>query len=160
MLDKMLIIKFFLQGVPEVAAVLFVSFAMVGYQSKTKELLFLAVSFTLIVYTLRTILGPTGVYSIAGLILLVLVLHKVTKISVIPAFLITVIVNFLLVVLEFIMLKAVNILLNYQLTYQPTNGGDWLWIISGWPQVIILFIFGHFVYKYFKPGCCFAGFRR
>lgn len=146
MLDKILIIKFFLQGVPEVAAVLFASFALANYRAKFKELLQWAVVIALVIYLVRIISGIAGIHNLAGLLIIIWLLRRTTKIPLLLSFCIAFAVNCLLAVVELMMLKAITILLGYQ----PVTD-DWKWIICGWPQIIIMFIVGHYIYKYFNP---------
>lgn len=145
MIDNMVMIKFFLQGVPETAAVIFVSFALVGYRAKLKDILGWATIITFVVYLLR--FWAMGMHNIVAIVLLVLILYRVAKVPAIRSFIIALTVNFVLAMLEFFTLRVLDMVFGYKLTLQPTPG-DWLWIISGWPQIIILFIVGYYLYKF------------
>lgn len=149
-MNALLVAKFFLQGVPETAAVLFACFALAGYKIKARLLLPYAIFLALIVYLLRALPGFLGIHSIVGMILLTVMVHKVSKISLGKAFFIAVTVNFVLALVELLVLNILGVLFSYQLAYCPTEW-DWLWLFNGWPQIIILFLFGYVVSKYLRP---------
>lgn len=128
----MLILNFIFQGWPETVALLFLSFAIVDYRPKLFESISYSLLLVSIIYLFRILPVPFGLHTIVGILALVIVIYKKTKVSLGISFFASFSTFFILVCLEtFFQLLIRKIVGNI-----PLQG--WISIVVGWPQVFCL----------------------
>ncbi len=129
----MLIFNFILQGWPETAAVIFTAFAIVGYKPNLREIISYSLLLVSILYLFRMHPMLFGLHTLAGLLVIALIIHKVTKSSLGNSFFAAASTVLILLLIEtwFYFLFG-RIIGNVQMSQR------WLWILVGWPQIASL----------------------
>ncbi|MTI80311.1 MAG: hypothetical protein FH758_05415 [Firmicutes bacterium] len=150
-MDVLLILRFILNGVPESAALIFTTLAIVGYRASFRIIFFNAFIITAIIYLLRMTLVPHGIHTVFGMVVLALVVYKIAKVSVGTAIFAVSGVIFILVNVEFVSCYLAESLFDYKLYFQLDSDAGWLWIIFGLPQVLIMWAVGYCIHKYLRP---------
>ncbi|SHK44147.1 hypothetical protein [Desulforamulus aeronauticus] len=129
----MLFFKFIFQGWPETAALIFVAFAIVGYKPNLRESLSYSFFLVTIIYLFRILPVSFGLHTIVGVIALVLIICKVTKVSLGTSFLTAFSTMFLLAFLETGSHQLIKNLIG-----NVSMDQGWYWIMIGWPHVVSL----------------------
>ncbi len=127
----MLILKFIFQGWPETAALIFLAFSMVGYKPNLRESVSYSLLLVTIIYLFRMPSIPFGLHTIVGVITLVILVYRVTKVSLG--------ISFLAAFSTYLILAFMETLFSFlfeQLIGNISMSQGWLWIIVGWPQIL------------------------
>ena len=129
----MLIFNFIFQGWPEMAAVIFTSFAIVGYKPNLRDNICYSLLLVAIIYLFRMLPIPFGLHTLVALIVIVLIIYKVAKASLgssfFAAFSVIIILTFAETLFQFLFKKIIG---NVPISQR------WLWIMVGWPQIASL----------------------
>ncbi|AQS60043.1 hypothetical protein [Desulforamulus ferrireducens] len=126
----MIFISFVFQGLPETAALIFTSFAIVGYNPKVREIIIYSLTLVSLIYFFRLFPGVFGLHTLVGVIALVILICRVAKVSLGVSFFAAFSTMFLLFFLETIVhLLFVNIVGNV------SRNQELIWVIIGWPQI-------------------------
>lgn len=127
----MLFFNFIFQGLPETAALILTAFSIVGYNPNLREIIGYSIILVICIYLIRLLPIPFGLHTIVGVIVLVVLVCKVTKVSLGTAFCVAFSTMFLLFFLE-----TVFHLLFKSLIGNVSMTQNWVWIMIGWPQII------------------------
>lgn len=126
-----------MQGIPEIMGVYLLarSFAIcpVNWKGTFKGGLLLSI----LIYLIRFLPFTVGVHSLLAIALLSFLLILLEKIEIMKSVVISVITFFLLLIFEF----AFNtLIISYGwVTYEQINSNAYIWIVTGYPQIIYLF---------------------
>ena len=129
----MLFLNFIFQGWPETVALIFTSFAIVGYKPNLREIIGYSLFLVTMIYLFRIFPMSFGLHTIVAVITLALITYKVTKVSLGISFFTAFITIFLIAFLE----------MGFQLLIKNLIGDvsmdqGWYWIMLGWPQTVCL----------------------
>lgn len=143
---KITIINFIFQGVPEVAALIFTAFSILGLQVTIRKILLYGFVLSSITWFIRLLEIPFGLHTLAALIGLTIIVYKQGKLSLGTSVYVGVITLFLLVCAETIV----------HLLYEKFFGNVliedvWLWVIIGWPQIGILIGIAFIIQRVIRP---------
>lgn len=138
----MTIINLVFQGLPETAALIFTSFAIVGYNHKLREIISYSLILVSLIYLIRLFPAFFGLHTLIGVIALVVITCRVTKASLGFSFFAAFSTMFILFFLETIThLLFIDIVGNVSMKH------GLVWIMIGWPQIIGLLGVGILIKK-------------
>lgn len=140
------IINFIFQGVPEVAALIFTAFSILGLQVNIRKMLLYGFILTSLIWFIRVLEIPFGLHTLAALIGLAVIVYKQGKVTLGTSVYVGVITLFLLVCAETI------VHLSYEKFFGNVLIEDvWLWVILGWPQIGILIGIAFVIQRVIRP---------
>lgn len=142
---KTLILNLLFQGWPEMAALIFTAFAIVGYNASQKVILLYGLILSFLIWLVRIIQIPFGLHTLVGTLFLGLIIHKKAKVSLANCCYVAFFVIFLLACIETIINFTFKKM--FGVTFVQQN---WLWVIMGWPQIIVMFILGLIIKKWIR----------
>lgn len=142
---KTTLINFFLQGWPEVAALIFTASSILGFKIPTRKILLYAFGLSLVIWLVRILVVP-GLHTLAALLGLVLIVYRQGKVTLGTSFYISITTIFILVCAE----TFIHFI--YEKLFGNISIEDaFLWVIVGWPQIIILIGIAFIIQKFIRP---------
>ncbi|AEF92919.1 hypothetical protein Desca_0014 [Desulfotomaculum nigrificans CO-1-SRB] len=127
-------------------ALIFTAFSIIGYNASLKSILRYGLILASLIWLVRAMSVPFGLHTLVGVFGFILIMHKIAKVSLVNSFYVTFFVQFMLASLETIVHFTVNKVFGVVFVTQ-----DWLWILIGWPQIIIILVFGWIIKKWLRP---------
>ena len=138
----MLIFNFIFQGWPEMAAVIFTSFAIVGYKPNLRDNICYSLLLVAIIYLFRMLPIPFGLHTLVALIAVVLIIYNVTKASLG--------ISFFAAFSTLLIIVSTETLFHFlfgEIIGNVSMDQRWLWIMIGWPQIASLVGIGIIIRK-------------
>ncbi|MDO7788687.1 hypothetical protein [Desulforamulus aquiferis] len=140
-------INYVFQGIPEMAALIFTAFSLVGHRTTRWKVLWFGVFLASLTWLLRLCaVIPFGLHTLVAAFTLAIIIYREVKISLGKSFFISFFTFFLLMILE----TGFHYIMENILGITFSNQG-WTWVMAGWPQVLGLLALSIILRKYIPP---------
>ncbi|MEW6065378.1 hypothetical protein P378_12075 [Desulforamulus profundi] len=127
------------------AALIFTVFAILGFKISTRKILLYAFELSLIIWLIRIFTVP-GLHTLAALLGLVLIIYRQGKVTLGTSFYVSISVIFVLICAE------TFVHFTYEKLFGNVSSEDtFLWVMLGWPQIIIMVCLAFIIQKYIRP---------
>jgi len=140
---------FLIQGIPEAIGILSLSLALAGVSLRWKQVTILGILLAIIIFMIRLLPLATGLHTIAGLLINIFVLIKLTRIPLTKSFMVVLISIFTLAIVEYM----IHWLFLQLSSYDPSllMSRKILWAVLGLPQAIIMITLAVLAARLVKP---------
>lgn len=135
---KIPLLQWLLQGIPESLAIVYLAIALAGQKPETWKILLLGIIDAVIIYLIRLLPLTFGVHSILQILVIAFLLHLFFKVSFGKSLFSALTVIITLAVTETVFFALFMSLIG--LSFEELSKNIFLYIIGGWPQIILLFI--------------------
>jgi hypothetical protein len=132
------ILTAFFQGLPETTAMTAVVYALTGLRFEWKSIFAIGLLQVITIYLVRLLPITFGIHIFLGIFTLAIYVYMFQKGSFLPVIKSSILTYLMLIVLE----KAINTPILHMLNLSAVEACQNLplWILLGWPQVIVIFV--------------------
>ena len=135
---KLSILQWLLQGIPESLALVTLALTLAGEKLEMRRIALLGIAHAVIIFAIRLLPLTFGVHSILSLFTIALLLNLFLKVRFSRSLLSALIVMIALAIFETV---SFSLLLHLTgLSYEQLAENILVYIVGGWPQVILLFL--------------------
>ncbi len=140
------ILQWLLQGIPECLANITLALALVGEKLEIRKIAPLGIIQAVFLYAVRLLPLTFGVHSILSMFALALLLHFFIKVRFSRSLLSALIVVITLAAAETVVFSLILYLTG--LSYEQLAGNVFVYIVGGWPQIILLLLLALLIDKW------------
>lgn len=143
---KLTILQWLLQGIPESLALVTLALALAGEKLEMRRIALLGIIEAVIIFAIRLLPLTFGVHSILSIFSMALLLNLFLKVRFSRSLL-----SALIVIIALAAAETVSFYLFLYLTglsYEQLFENLFIYIISGWPQVILLFLLALAIHRW------------
>ncbi len=132
------ILQWLFQGIPECLAVTGLALVLIGRSLELRNVLLIGLPYAGIAYLVRLLPLSFGIHTILFVITLAIMLNVRIKIQFSKSLLTALVVLVILAAIEMILATLIYSLSST--SFEQVKQNIFLWIIYGWPQIIVIFL--------------------
>ena len=144
---KISFLAWVLQGIPEILGLYFLARSIATYPVHWRNTLIGGLILSILIYVIRFLPFTVGVHSLLAITFLSTILILLEKMELVKSVVVSILTFFLLFVFEFIF-NTLIISLGW-VTDEQINTNVYIWIVTGYPQIIYLFLLALINNKYY-----------
>ncbi len=132
------IYQFIFHSIPESIVLFSLALALAGNKLEYKKIFLVGLTLAISIYIIRLLPIAIGIHTIIFIIVLAILLKLYTTIKLSRSLLLALLTQIILAIIETISLVLSTNLLG--LTYEQLASDKLLWIVAGWPHIIVTFL--------------------